>query len=58
MNSVNDEGFGHSQLEAHFPYSGFSVETLIKHLQLYLLCFSGSQFENGIKKALGPNRPI
>ena len=58
VNSANDEGFGHSQLKAHILYLGFSAETLTKHLQLHLLCPSGRQFENGIGRAFGPNKPV
>ena len=55
INSANNERSGYSQVRAHPLYPGFSVEILIKHLQLHLLCLGGSQFKNNIKIALGPS---
>ena len=58
MNSTNNKKFGHSQLKAHLSHPGFFTKTLTKLLQLHLLCLDGSQFENDIERALGPNGPI
>ena len=57
-NFANNERFGHFQLGAHLPYPGFFAEILTKYLQLHLLCPSGSQFKNGIGKALGSSKLI
>ena len=54
-NFLSNERFCHPQLGAHFPYFGFSGETLTKHLLPYLPCSSNNQFENNIKRALGPS---
>ena len=54
VNFANDKRFGHSQFETYLPYPGFSAKILTKHLQLHLLYPSGSQFENGLERALGP----
>ena len=54
MNSASAERFGHSQLGAPSSHPGFSVETLIKHLQPHLPYSANNQFENGIERALGP----
>ena len=55
VNSANNKRFGHSQLKAHFFYSGFSAEILTKHLRLHLLCSSCSRFKNSIKRAPEPS---
>ena len=58
VNFANNKEFGHSQFWAHPPHLNFSTETSTKHLQLHLLCPGGSQFQNSIERALGPNGPV
>ena len=57
VNSINNKRFSYSQLGAHLFHPGFSAETSTKHLQLHLLYFSNSQFENSIGRAFGSSRP-
>ena len=58
MNFANNKRFGHFQPGVHPPYLNFFEEFVTRHLQLYLPCPSGNQFENGIERALWLNKLV
>ena len=58
VNSANNKEFDHFQLGAYLFYLGFSRKISTKNLQLRLLCPGNNRFENGIKKAFGPNKLV